>query len=82
MFAMYSLYNNGMIQGIKDIISNFKAHFILYMKPNYVSVKEYETVYQYNWLQTPKGMFINTHRIGDASWKRLVSFPFKIESNR
>lgn len=53
------MFNNGMIEGIKDIITNFKAHFILYMEPTHVSVKEYETEYQYNWPQTSKVMYWN-----------------------
>lgn len=32
------------------------------MEPNYVSVKEYETVYQYNWLQTSKVMYWSSGR--------------------
>lgn len=32
------------------------------MEPNYVSVKEYETVYQYNWLQTSKVMYWSSRR--------------------
>lgn len=41
------------------MISNFKSHFNLYMEPSDVSVKEYETIYWCNWLQTSKVMYWN-----------------------